>query len=287
MRYLAALALWVLALASVPGLGQELQPIPDLRARVTDLTATLSASQKQDLEARLAAFEGSKGSQVAVLIVPTTKPEEIEQYSLRVVEKWKLGRERTDDGALLIVAKEDRSLRIEVGYGLEGVLNDATSKRIIDEDILPAFRTGDFSGGIQAGVERMLRFIEGEVLPPPKPGTQGMNARSLESLFVIGLVLVFVVGGILRAIFGSLPAAAIVGTIAGAAGWLLVGTVVVGLVVAIIAFFFTLSGMGRGLGGMGSSRGGWSSGSGRGGFGGGGFGGGGGGFGGGGASGRW
>ncbi len=287
MRYLAALALWVLALASVPGLGQELQPIPDLRARVTDLTATLSASQKQDLEARLAAFEGSKGSQVAVLIVPTTKPEEIEQYSLRVVEKWKLGRERTDDGALLIVAKEDRSLRIEVGYGLEGVLNDATSKRIIDEDILPAFRTGDFSGGIQAGVERMLRVIEGEVLPPPKPGTQGMNARSLESLFVIGLVLVFVVGGILRAIFGSLPAAAIVGTIAGAAGWLLVGTVVVGLVVAIIAFFFTLSGMGRGLGGMGSSRGGWSSGSGRGGFGGGGFGGGGGGFGGGGASGRW
>ncbi|MSQ60689.1 MAG: YgcG family protein, partial [Betaproteobacteria bacterium] len=187
MKSFLALVLWALAL---PVPGQELQPVPDLRARVTDLTATLSASQQQELESRLAAYERGKGSQVAVLIVPTTKPEEIEQYSLRVVEKWKLGRERVDDGALLIVAKEDRRLRIEVGYGLEGVLNDATSKRIIDEAIVPRFRADDFAGGIQAGVDRMLRVIEGEALPPPKARGGFTNVQSLEGLFVAGLVLV-------------------------------------------------------------------------------------------------
>ena len=120
--------------------GDEPQAIPGLAARVTDLTGTLAADQKGKLEAKLAAFERNKGSQIAVLIVPTVKPESIEQYALRAVESWKLGRRGVDDGALLLVAKEDRKLRIEVGYGLEGALNDATAKRIISETISPRFK---------------------------------------------------------------------------------------------------------------------------------------------------
>ena len=129
--------------AAAPGL----QPIPPLSARVIDLTGTLTAEQQTRLEQALAAFESAKGSQLAVLIVPTTAPEEIEGYSIRVVEQWKLGRSKVDDGALLLVAKNDRRVRIEVGRGLEGVLTDAMSNRIIDETIRPDFRQGDFYGG--------------------------------------------------------------------------------------------------------------------------------------------
>ena len=121
------------------------------------------------LDATLQAFEARKGSQIAVLIVPTTSPESIEQFSIRVADAWKIGRKTIDDGAILVVAKDDRSLRIEVGYGLEGVLTDATAKRIIDEVIVPKFRTGDFAGGISDGVDRMLKVIDGEPLPAPKP----------------------------------------------------------------------------------------------------------------------
>ena len=130
--------------------------VPPLTGRVVDRTATLGSDQKASLEQKLEAFEDRKGSQVAVLIVPTTEPETIEQYSIRVAEQWKIGRKKVDDGAILVVAKNDRKLRIEVGYGLEGVLTDLTSKRIIDEEIAPKFRNGDFAGGISAGVDRML-----------------------------------------------------------------------------------------------------------------------------------
>jgi uncharacterized protein len=130
--------------------------IPPLTARVTDQTATLSPATTAALEASLAAFEARKGSQIAVLIVPTTAPESIEQYALRVAETWKLGRKGVDDGALLLVAKDDRTLRIEVGYGLEGALTDITAKRIVAEIITPRFRDGDFDGGVKAGVERMV-----------------------------------------------------------------------------------------------------------------------------------
>ena len=141
--------------------------VPPLTARVTDQTGTLSPAQQASLEQALQAFENKKGAQIAVLIVPTTEPETIEQYSLRVVEQWKLGRNRVDDGALLIIAKNDRALRIEVGYGLEGILTDATSKRIISEVIVPRFKVGDFYGGVTAGVQSMQTVIEGEALPPP------------------------------------------------------------------------------------------------------------------------
>src|SRR5207237_7572585 len=130
---------------------------------------TLSSGDIAALSQKLRDFETRKGSQVAVLIVPTTDPETIEQFAIRVAEAWKIGRKKIDDGAILVVAKNDRHLRIEVGYGLEGVLTDLTSKRIIDEDITPKFKSGDFAGGIAAGIERMIRLIAGETLPAPEP----------------------------------------------------------------------------------------------------------------------
>ena len=141
---LAALAAALLVALPPAASAEALQPIPPLKARVTDVTGTLSAAERESLEAKLAAFEARKGAQIAVLIVPTTKPEEIEQYSIRVVDAWKLGREKPDDGALLLVAIEDHTLRIEVGRGLEGALTDLVSNRIIDETITPRFREGDF-----------------------------------------------------------------------------------------------------------------------------------------------
>lgn len=255
--------------------------VPPLKARVTDLTATLSSRQQATLEQTLAAFEARKGSQIAVLLVPTTQPETAEQYAVRVEEAWKLGRKGVDDGVLLLVAKNDRKLRIEVGYGLEGALNDATAKRIIEEEITPRFKQGDFYGGISAGVARIIKVIDGEPLRPPKSRKPPGGGLDFESLLFIGFILVFVVGGILRAIFGRFLGAGAVAAIAGFIAWTIGGALLIGIVVAIIAFIISL------LGGM--RGGGWSSGGfGGGGFGGGGgFSGGGGGSGGGGAGGSW
>ncbi len=169
MNLLTAARGLLLAFAAFVSLGAIADvAVPPLTARVTDTTGTLTLEQQASLDQTLQTFEAEKGTQVAILIVPTTQSETIEQYSLRVVEQWKLGRKRVDDGALLIIAKDDRTLRIEVGYGLEGVLTDATSKRIISEDIAPRFKQGDFYGGVSAGVDRMLGVIGGEPLPPPK-----------------------------------------------------------------------------------------------------------------------
>ncbi len=156
------LGAWLLVAAAwQPAFGQDLVAVPPLRAPVTDLTGTLTPDQVAALDAKLRAFATSRGSQVAVLIVPTTRPEEIEQYSIRVVEQWKLGRGKVDDGVLLLVAVEDRRVRIEVGYGLEGALPDAIANRIIQQDITPSFRRGDYYGGITDGVDRIMRVIEG------------------------------------------------------------------------------------------------------------------------------
>src|SRR5690606_4593129 len=163
----ALLVVLALAGAVAPAGAQELQPLPPLAARVTDLTGTLTAGQQAELEQKLAAFEQRKGAQVAVLLVDSTRPESIEAYSIRVAEAWKLGREGVDDGALLLVALQDRTLRIEVGYGLEGVLPDAIARRIIEETIKPLFRQRDIHGGINAGVERIMQVVDGEPLPPP------------------------------------------------------------------------------------------------------------------------
>ena len=283
-------ALWLLAVIAF-GARAEV-PVPPLKSPVTDLTGTLSAADATALEQKLLAFEQRKGSQIFVLILPTTRPETIEQYAIRVADTWKPGRKGVDDGALLVVAKDDRTLRIDTRYGLEGVLNDAISKRIIEDIILPRFKAGDFAGGINAGVDWMIKLVDGESLPAPQPKrpTPG-NAGNLEALFVIGFILVIVVGGILRQIIGRVPAAGIVGGVAGVAAWFIVGAIAVGVIAAVVAFVFSLAAGNSGLpmrggrgggwgGGFPGGGGGWSSG--------GGWGGGGGGTGGGGgASGRW
>jgi len=276
MKTLGALLLALLLI----GAAQAEVAVPPPTQRVTDLTATLDAGQTQSLEARLAAFEQQKGAQLAVLIVPTTQPETIEQYGLRVVEAWKLGRKGVDDGVLLLVAKDDRALRIEVGYGLEGALNDATANRIVEEIIVPPFKGGEFYSGIEAGVAAIIKVIEGEPLPPPKKLSVAAG-QDMQSLMFIGFVIVVAVGGMLRAILGRVPAALLLGGVLGGLAWLLLASALIALLAGLAAFVFVLlGGIGRGMGGGGFGGGGGS-------FGGGGFGGGGGGFGGGGASGRW
>jgi uncharacterized protein len=260
--------------------------VPALSARVTDATAMLTAEQKATLEQILQDFEARKGSQISVLILPSTAPETIEQYSLRVVEQWKLGRKKVDDGALLIVAKNDRAMRIEVGYGLEGALNDAVCKRIISEVITPKFKEGDFFGGIRDGVGGMMRVVEGEPLPEPARRVGG-KVSGLGAYLPVIFILALVVGSMLRALLGRLPGAIVTGGLVAGLAWVLVGAVSLALLAGVLALLFTLFGGGmRGMVG-GHYGGGFGAGSGGLGGGGGGFGGGGGGFGGGGASGRW
>ena len=256
-------------------------PVPALTGRVVDQTGTLSPAQQATLEQTLASFEARKGTQIAVLIVPTTAPEQIEQFSIRVAEKWKLGRKKVDDGAILIVAKDDRTTRIEVGYGLEGVLTDLTAHRIIDEAVLPRFKSQDFYGGVTAGVDKIIHVVDGEPLPEPSrsPATGvGDFGRFIPIVFILAIA----VGGVLRSALGRFPGALVTGGAVAVIAWFVAGALSLALIAGVIALFVTLlgGGMGRGLGGYYGGMGG-------GGGGGGGFSGGGGGFGGGGASGRW
>jgi uncharacterized protein len=274
-----------LSLLAAPLAAQALQPIPKLEARVTDLTGTLTASEQAELEQKLSAFEARKGAQIAVLMVPTTAPEDIAQYSIRVVESWKLGRAKPDDGVLVLLAKDDHATRIEVGYGLEGALTDATSNRIIDETMIPLFKQGQYSAGLSAGVAQIMQVVDGEALPPPDVSWKG-NGRALSHALPALFIGFFVLSSILRSVFGRVGGAAASAGLVGIVAWFFsqlllatVGFAALGFVVALV---------------LGLSGGGWSSGGGFGGFGGmggglggGGFGGGGGGFGGGGASGRW
>ncbi|MBR1160359.1 TPM domain-containing protein [Bradyrhizobium elkanii] len=270
--------------------------VPPLTGRVVDQTGTLSAGDIASLTDRLKGLETRKGSQIAVLIVPTTGEETIEQFSIRVAEAWKIGRKKVDDGALLVVAKNDRHLRIEVGYGLEGVLSDAVTHRIIDEDITPKFKAGDFAGGISAGVDRMIRLINGEQLPAPEPEHwQVPNLVDFANPVVIFGVII--VAGFLRALLGRLLGSAATGGIVGVFTWMVAGSLatalVVGLFAAVAALIFGGLNFGGPAAGSGPYRrgggwsggGGWSSGSSS--SDSGGFSGGGGSFGGGGASGSW
>ena len=242
--------------------------VPELSRRVTDLTATLTIEQIATLENKLATFEAKKGSQIAVLIVPTTEPEDIAQFGIRVADQWKIGREKIDDGLILIVAKNDRKLRIEVGYGLEGVIPDAIAKRVIAETITPYFKAGDFNGGIDAGIGQLMGLIEGEPLPSPSK-----QSRGGEDSFVL-LIFGGVIAGWLLSAMMSRPAAGGVAALgSGMVGAMLLGLTPVLFLIAIFVFAGVASGF--------RSGGGWSSG------GGGLGGGGGGGFGGGGSSGSW
>jgi uncharacterized protein len=254
-------------------------PVPALRARVTDQTGTLDAARLAALEERLKQFEATKGSQIGVLIVPTTQPESIEQYALRVAETWKLGRKGVDDGILLLVAKDDRAVRIEVGYGLEGAVSDIHAMRIIQDEMLPRFRQGDFAAGIDAAVGRLIGLVNGEALPEPATLTAGDSMGGFIDQFLpMVLLFAFVGGGILRAMFGRFLGASLAGGLGFFGAWWLLDVFGIALAFGLIVFIVTLVSGGGGWSSGGG--GGWSSG-------GGGFSGGGGGFGGGGASGRW
>lgn len=275
--FLAALVLSLTGGALAATAGDGLVPIPPLTQRVTDLTGTLTEAQRASLEVELSAIEQHKGAQIAVLLAPTFQPESIEQYGIRLADAWRLGRKGVDDGVILLIAKDDRQLRIEVGYGLEGVLNDATAKRIISEVITPRFREGDYFGGIEAGITAIQQVIDKEPLPAPSQGASIHRAGQIEGgllPLLAGAAFFAPLLNRLLGLFGSLLAAGI-GVLLG--GWLL-GSWLVGLVIGIFVLLFSFSrgGMGGGFGGMGGGFGGS-----------GGFGGGGGSFGGGGASGRW
>lgn len=280
-RWLGFLLLVAFLALSALARADTLVPVPPLQGRVTDLTGTLAPATREALTRQLADLERTKGAQVAVLLVPTVGPESVEQYSLRVVEAWKLGRRGVDDGVLLLVAKNDRQARIEVGYGLEGAIPDAQAKRIIEDRMFPLLRQGNFDAGVQAGVSALVSLIQGEPLPPPPREGGAGKGYSWNDLFVSAVMLALVGGGLLRALFGRLVAGLVCGGLMGllaglgGLGWL------AALGLGVLVFFLVLLGgffPGGGWGGPGRGGSGW---------GGGGFSGGGGGFGGGGASGRW
>jgi uncharacterized protein len=282
---LAAVFLGLATLASSVAAQDEVA-IPALSARVTDLTGTLSAEQKASLDSRLAALDAAGGAQIAVLLIPTTQPETIEQFGIRLAEAWKIGhasgRSVADNGVIVIVAKDDRRARIEVGYGLEGAIPDAIAKRIIAEQMTPKFKQGDFAGGIKVTVDSLELASKGEL--PDEPATANARQGSKVDIEGYGMAVMAAafVGGIIRKILGVFGLLLISGLVGGAAllfgaSWLIAG--LLGLATFILSFFNLggiSSGRGRGGGGFGGGFGG-----------GGGFSGGGGGFGGGGASGSW
>jgi uncharacterized protein len=273
--------------------------VPPLTGRVVDVTNTLSSGDIAAQSSRLQDLQRRKGSQIAVLIVPTTAPETIEQFSIRVAETWKIGRKKIDDGALLVVAKDDHKLRIEVGYGLEGALTDVTARRIIDETIVPRFRSGDFPGGIAAGLTRMIGVIDGEPLPVPAPQASHGPDVDWGSFLPFAIFGSLFVGGFLRALLGSLLGSAAAGGVVAVITWFVVQSLVASaalgglafLVVLIASSFQTAGPSGRrsysGSSGGWSGGSGWSSGSSSSSGSDSGFSGGGGSFGGGGASGSW
>jgi uncharacterized protein len=216
--------------------------VPPLTGRVVDQTATLSSDEIAALTQTLKDLETRKGSQIAVLIVPTTEPESIEQYSIRVADAWKIGRKKIDDGALMVIAKNDRHLRIEVGYGLEGALTDVTARRIIDEVITPKFKAGDFAGGISAGVDRIIRVIDGEPLPAPEPphwqSQRSFDPTDLFNPFLIIPVLLF--GGVMRSMLGRLLGSAAAGGLVTVIGWYLFGSLLAASLAGVIASIFVM-----------------------------------------------
>lgn len=293
---------WLLAAAWAQGV----LPVPELTARVIDQTGTLDAIQRQGLEEKLAAFEQKTGSQMVFLIVPTTQPEDIAAYAQRIGDAWKIGRREVGDGLLLVVAKDDRRVRIEVAKALEGAVPDLAASRIIEEAITPRFRTGDYAGGLHAAADRLSARITGEGLPAPQPPSVRRAGSSGFDFFDLAIFLFFLVpigGAVLRGIFGRKLGTLVTGGGVGLVALLVTSSIAIAVIAGIVALLFSLmSGGGGGPfggGSLGGRRrgyggpvifpgGGWGGGGRGGGFGGGGFSSGGGGnFGGGGASGGW
>ena len=307
----ARLGLLALALVFASGLNaQGLLPVPPLTAHVIDQTGTLGASDKQALEARLTAFEQQKGSQVVMLMVATTQPEDIVSYANRVGNAWKIGRKDVGDGLLVIVAKTDRKVRIEVSKNLEGAIPDLAASQIIEDAITPNFRQGNYAAGLDAAAGQIMARITGEALPAPATrqrqpyGGQPFGGDGFQwtDMAIFLLFAVPIGGAIARGIFGQKLGSLVTGGAVGGLAMVVTSSLAIAGIVGVLALLFTLiAGSGRssagrrggqgGLGGLGGGLGGWSSGGGGGGgfsSGGGGFSSGGGGdFGGGGASGSW
>lgn len=290
------LSCWMVLAWLAPACAQDLQPVPPLTAHVVDQTGTLDDLQRQALEEKLANFEKSKGAQIAFLLVPTTQPEDIASYANRVGNAWKIGRKGVGDGVLLVVAKNDRKVRIEVAKTLEGAIPDLAARQIIDEAITPRFRAGDFAGGLQQAADQLIARINGEPLPPvkqtqPRHGPVGFDWTDL-AIFLFFAVPI--AGGVLRGILGRKLGSVVTGGGVGLIAFVVTSSILLGVAAAVVALLFSLI---SGVSGIGPRRGGWGGGPwiggmgggfGHGGGGGGGFSSGGGGdFGGGGASGDW
>ncbi|KAB2895876.1 MAG: YgcG family protein, partial [Dokdonella sp.] len=246
---------WLWLAGAAPLAAADLQPVPALHARVTDLTGTLDAARTQALEQRLAELERAKGAQLAVLIVPTTQPEDIAQYGIRVGDAWRLGRKEVDDGVILIVAKNDRRVRIEVGTGLEGAIPDAAAARIIREYITPRFRDGDYAGGIDAAVGALTLLVNGEALPAPLIDEDAPAGGDIDLAWIVA----FFAATFLTTLTSSLPkwlGAPLVGAGVGVAVWYATGVLVTAVVLGVLGVLFmvlvTSSGSGRFASGGGS-----------------------------------
>lgn len=282
LALLALTGLSLVAAAATPAGG--LQPIPPLTRHVVDVAGLLKSGEVEQLDTRLMQFEQRQGSQIAVLAVPTTAPEAIEQYSIRVFDAWKLGRKQFNDGILILVATQDHRLRIDTGYGLEGAIPDAVARRIIAEIIAPRLREGDAYGGLVAAVDQLERLIAGEQLPGASGGKA--QAPQWDQLLVVLIVGATIIGGVLSLLLGRFFGSLATGGILGAIVWFMSASLLGAIAALVLGLLFVLVTGGRvGYGGLGGGfgGGGWSSGGGGGGWGGGG----GGSAGGGGASGSW
>jgi len=289
----------VALLLSFGSQAQGLQAIPELHARAMDQTGTLDAASLAALEAKLSAFEAERGSQVVVLMLPTTAPEDITDYTQRLGDAWKIGRKEVGDGVLFVIAKDDRRLRIATAKTLEGAIPDLMARRILDQAVTPAFRTGDYAGGIQAGVDQILARIRGEELPLPGAATAGADGGfEWMDLLIFLVFAVPIIASVLRSIFGNKWGVLLTGLGAGGLAWVITAVfwiaVGAGLLGMLAGLFMQLiphlpaTGNGGSSGSLRGNGGGGFRGNGGFGGGGGGFGSGGGGnFGGGGASGSW
>jgi len=276
-----ALALAFLLLACSPAWAQQAAAIPALTSPVVDVTGTLSAEQKQQLEQQALALQQRKGSQLQVLVVASTQPETIEQYTQRVFDQWKLGRKGVDDAVILVVAKDDRRVRIQPGYGLEGAIPDAIANRVIQEYLAPKFRAGDFGGGIADATAQLVKLIDGEPLPAPVSDNRTRDADGGGD-WLFALFAAFIAATFVRGVLGKAPKrlrSLVTGGAAGGVAWLLSSIIPLA---GVAGFFGLIYGLMSVSAGRYASHGGWGGFGGGGGWGGGGFGGGGGGFGGGG-----
>lgn len=298
MRWWRALLGAGALLCALAAQAQDLRPVPPLSGRVIDQTATLQPAQAAALDAKLAAFEAQAGPQIVLLLVPATAPEDIAAYAQRVADAWKIGRRAVGDGVLVVVAKDEHKLRIEVAKALEGAIPDLAARQIIDRALRPAFREGDYAGGLNAGVDQLMQRIRGEALPAPTGPAGGTGSGwPLEELGLFFFVAVPVMGSVLSGLFGRKFGSLLTAGAAGGVAWWLTASLLLaagaGVVALVVVGILGIGSAVRALGGRrgSSSAGGWGGGGGwgdGGGFGGGGFSSGGGGdFGGGGASGDW